>query len=221
MTTQATTPAITTNETPEATTFPAQLIDKANDISAFASDEPSRCVIQGIHLDRRFTEATDGKIMIRVPYVTTPATEYPAIDRVSDELTDSIVNVKAFTDAIKAAPKSKNLPVLQTVRLSSNAKGDKVQLATTDLDDARVVESKRIEGKYPNTDAVWPEQPDGKSICLSGELLKRIADYAIKHGKDDAPIRLTMTDEFSPVTFAIKLEDGREAKGVLMPMRMS
>lgn len=204
------------------------LLDAANDLSAFCSKDEKRQILQGIHVNG-CTEACDGRILIRVPFVPIPADEFPPVSTASNDRKDCIIPAKQLTEALSKA-KGMTLPVLNTVRLSTRpGEGTaplRAQLVTTDLDNQRMIEAKTIDGNYPNTEQVIPKDEPKLSICLSSTYLRKIADYAEKHGVDKhgdnqgCPIRIDLVDELSPARFTIPLHDGRQAKIVLMPMRM-
>ncbi len=48
------------------------LLDRACDVSKFASKEPTRMAINTVHLHKDGVEATDGRLHIRVPYPSFP-----------------------------------------------------------------------------------------------------------------------------------------------------
>lgn len=215
------------------------LIDGANDITAFASTDENRYVLNGVYMNGKGTEATNGRIAIRVPFVMMGAEEFPPVKGATAEREPVIIPTKAFKEAISNAGKVKStLPVLNCVRVSTfreqrtvidpKTKAEtvetetKAQLATTDLDASRVIETRVVDGNYPNIAQVYPNDEPKLTISLSAVYVKMIAEYALKHGKSDqAPITFRFTDELSGVRFDIPLEDGRKAEGVLMPMRLS
>lgn len=205
------------------------LIDRANDVSAFCSVNPSHYVITGVYANDKGTEASDGYIAIRVPFVETSAEEFPACANAGSERLPAIIPVKPLKEAIsKAASHKSNLSVLNCVRLSSSKAGDKVQFVLNDLDTERVIETRPIEGQFPKLDAVWPDKKPDLTIELSAELLSTIVDYALKHGEEFSKerwkyhtVKFAFNDELSPVRFTVQIADGRKAEGVLMPCRMS
>jgi DNA polymerase III sliding clamp (beta) subunit (PCNA family) len=159
-----------------------------------------------------------------VPYVGTPHEEFPAIPNVTHEREHATIPSKIFQEALAKAGKGCSLPVLNCVRISTRKEANgtiKAQLATTDLDTNRVLETKCIDGQFPNTDQVIPQEAPTLSIALGADLINRIAEYALKHGAKAKAITFHFTDALSPARFDVPLEGGRVAKGVLMPMRMS
>lgn len=203
------------------------LIDRANDVSAFASTDKNRHILNGVYMNGKGTEATDGRVCIRVPYSQIGAEEFPPVASASNERQCAIVPTKSFQDAIRTIPKGMTLPVLHCLRVSTRQHGSNLvaQLTTTDLDQTRVTESKTIDGTYPNLETVWPKDEPKFSIAISAEVLKKVVDYAAKNGLEDGHgyhvINFHFTDNLSAVRFSIPLEDGRKAEGVAMPMRMT
>lgn len=194
------------------TTTTYRTVDKANEITAFASTDKSRRVLHGVHCAADYTEATDGWVMIRVPYAGGSqfgdGGEFEA---------GRIVPSAAIKEALTKLNK-----VVPVVKLETE-NGQKVNLTRLDGDSKRVMSVTAIEGQFPNTDQVWPGEEPKFSITLNGELLAKIAAYAVKHGADQATpeIRFDFTDNMAPVVFTIPIGDGRKASGVLMPMRMA
>lgn len=209
------------------------LLDRANDVSAFASSNPNRIVLQGVHANGEGVEATDGTIYIRVPYVQIDPAEFPPVKSASDERKCALLPVKALKEALKTIPKS-NLPVLNTVRLSTVEETYekapptlKAQLATTDLDAQRVIETRCWEGEYPATQGIIPEHPKNvkRRIAINALNLKRIAEYALAHGANPngcvaPPVVFEFAQATESIKFEINLVDGRKAEGCVMPVRL-
>lgn len=201
---------------------PARLIDRANDLSAFCSTDAGRSVLHGIHFRKEGTEATNGRMLMRVPYVVADLSDYPPVAGITSksELKDCIIPAKAVSEAVKNAEKYRGpLPILSNVHVQSNC--TKATLTTYDLDNERVLLPRLIDLDYPKTEQVIPTEKAKAVICLSAEYLQDIADYVLKNNEKNMGIRLEIIDELSPMRFGITLDDGREVKGVLMPMRMS
>lgn len=192
------------------------LIGKQHDITAFASTDQSRYVLNGVHFnaEKKRLEATNGAILITIPVVESE--EFPPVKGASEALpTSNIIPTAPFKRALANIPKRSSLPILENALLDSNAK---ITLTTTDLDTEQSVTAKPVEGKFPDVDKVVPDTTGWQAIQLSGEYLSIIADYAKKHS---AGITFRIKDELSPVTFSIRTQSGLTAEGVLMPMRIT
>lgn len=201
--------------------FPALGVE--HEITSFASSAPTRYVLNAIYLDseRKVAVATDGSMLIRVPYEITE--EFPPLgEHLKPETNSVILPAKQFKDAMKDAGKGRGtLPILEKVAVAKNCEPNKVVLVSTDLDTQLDRKIKVVEGTFPNYTQFLPTEDPPHKISLSPYRLKVICDYALKHGRDQACVTIGMSDELSPITFSITLKDGKKATGVLMPMRMS
>lgn len=230
----ATDPAPTPEQTPtptaQAPVNPPVLLSKHHDISGFASQDQTRFVVNGIHYKPtgRYIEATDGRLLIRVPVVNMPEQDETPLNRtklpgnVADECIMPTAPFKKGLANIKAV---KGLTFSAYAKLLAN--GDKnVTLVTTDLDVQQSVTARSIEGQYPNTDMVMPTKEPKFKIALSPELLGKFCDYASKHGHEKESVMLVeFWDDLSPVRLSFRIDDPNDtplrAVGILMPMRMS
>jgi DNA polymerase III sliding clamp (beta) subunit (PCNA family) len=181
-------------------------LDQVTDVSAFASTDSSRYVLNGIHLGKEFVEATDGRMLVRAPYPV-------GYDKPAEGFILPGKDVKSAVAGLKKC----RLPNA-VVKVEKNC--TKAKLVAEDV--SRTAEL--VDGNWPNTDQVWPGEEPKFSITLSARLLVTIATYVKNiHAKDTASpsIRLDFTDATSVTVWSTKLDDGREVKGLLMPMRMT
>lgn len=192
----------------------AKLIDKANDIGGFSSSDETREVLRGVHFTENFTEATDGRVIIRVPYPAQHVDDHPV--KGSDKLGDVIVPSEAIKRALGDAHKNSRLPVLETVRVSNDGDGC-VVLGATDLDTE--VRSRVRVGQYPNTDTVIPSGEFKTTILLSPDYLGAICAYASEHIRSGYGLKIETNGPVDPVKITFPLKDGRGVLVVLMPMR--
>ena len=206
----------------------AVLIGRHHDISAFASTDVSRYVLNGVHYNARLgvVEATDGYALVRVP-VCRRAEEFPPVKAGEATLEDCIIPVAAFKKALANTCKTSALPVLQCARLSG-ADG-KVTMAASDLETEQAVTVKGVEGTYPDCDQVIPAEEPTLTITVAASLLKRVAEYAERHGRElntgGVPITFEFIGALSAIRFSVPLDDAMGetpvARGVLMPMRLA
>lgn len=207
------------------------LLGKHHDILAFASKDESRPVLNSVHYnhEKRFLEATDGMILIRVPVKVDEEDAFPPVS-INGEAKDCIVPTAAFKKALGNIPKGGNQPILKHLRLTVSGDDEKakINLAVNDLDTEQCVTVKPMEGGYPDTELVIPKEEPTLTITLSSRILMQIAAYAEKHGKasgSGTAVKLSFTDALSKVRFSFPLEnpsgDTIEATGIAMPMRMS
>jgi hypothetical protein len=157
-------------------------------------------------------------ILIRVPVETSE--DFPPISGGHEPPTDAIIPVGPFKKALAGIPKNMTLPILENVALS-NVNGAQVRLTTNDLDTENSIVAKRIEGNYPNTDAVIPTDAPTFQVSIAAPVLRLIADYFCKHGKEVQAINFSFIDALSPIRFEGRTDSGTLVKGVAMPCRMS
>lgn len=202
----------------------AILIGKHHDLSAFASTDDSRMILQSVHYHagHKAVEATNGKIFIRVPVEERLADEFP-VQGPEAAPTDCVIPLPAFKKAIGNIPNGSTPTSIQRARLDAAQDGEsvKVALSTTDLSSEQAIKVKGVEGTYPNCDVVIPTDPPKLTISLAAELLLTLATYAKKHGAEGQFITFEFTDNLGAVRFGVRLQEGGRATGVMMPARMS
>lgn len=214
--------AVTPKTTPSETGIP--LLGKCHDITAFASTDPGRWPINGVHYhaEKHAIEATDGRVLIRVPVPVSD--DFPPLGENRHAAPDCIIPPAPFKKALANVPRKATLPVLQNVALNANGKPGRVILTTNDLDTQTDLDTKPLDANFPNCDQAIPEEKPTFSITIAGNILARIADYAIKHGRHAGKysdgVRFDFTKSTEPVLCRIPTEAG-EALIVAMPMRLS
>src|SRR5574340_1053737 len=108
---------------PQASAVEAQpaatsvLLGREHDVTAFASSDPKRAVLNAVHYSARHSaiEATNGKVLIRVP-VTARAEEFPPVADTAPA-TDCLIPLAPFKRALANVPESTHLPILAHMRL--------------------------------------------------------------------------------------------------------
>ena len=182
-------------------------LDKACDISGYASTDTSRFVITHVHLREDFLEATDGRMMVRIPYPPTATDE--TVDRKGlDAMVPALTVKKALRDAGKAGVVDAHVNGAVSLIVPGGV----------------THKAEKVDGQYPQTDKVWPGKEPTFSITLAAELLAKLAEHAAKHGKRNGTctgIRFDFTADCEAVRFSYALGPDRQATGVLMPMRMA
>lgn len=203
----------------------AILLAKHHDITPFVSTDESRYALNGVHYhkEKKVLEATDGRIIIRVPVEQDGDDAlFPPVPTPLTDPEDCIIPTGPFKKALVNIPNGSSLPILKHARLDTTKDGDKITaiMTTTDVDTNQAVSSKTIEGRFPHCDHVFPTEAPKFSITLAPEILVRLAAYANKFAKEKSGIRFDFLSETEAVRFSFTLENGQVASGVLMPMRM-
>jgi len=198
------------------------------DLQAFASSESTRYALSGIHLEPGRAVASNGKMMLIVPSVTTD--EWPG------EMTEGlkplpkegiIVPVAALKKAFAFVDRKSKIEVLRGVIAGVGPKDSDKGLATlvgTDLETSGTVKARVIEGSFPAVDDVLPdEKARPYKVVISASLLKSIVAYASKHAnvKRLCAMRFSFDpkDRDASVRIDFMLPDGRKVTGVIMPIK--
>ena len=141
------------------------LLKPHHQIAKFASADESRYAICGVHFNiaDRMVEATNGRLLMRVPFGDGDPTEFPGCDSsLTQGVKECTVPSEPYAEAFKAVSKNQAiLPVLQTLLVASDGlKDGRVSLTANDLDTERIVNSKCIPAHFPTV---------AKAIHLDGK----------------------------------------------------
>ena len=200
-------------------------------ISAFASSDPTRYMLQGVHIEASGNMiATDGHILgILTPGDSLEEKDFPSIGQSAGDVpalvpcTLAIDGIKALSRAI---PTKSRMPIVKHALLdhtATNANG-KAVFHVTDLENPQVVNVAKLDGTFPNYVAVMPKDPTVYRIVFDAELLKRVATAALTLGKDqkETAIELEFTASgLSAMKATTTNKDGQTLTAVVMPLRGS
>lgn len=198
-----------TKETQTKPTNTTILLTRAHDLTAFASTDPARVVLNGVHYHaaKKRVEAANGPVCAYLPVTETPAEGRPAP-------TDCIIPSAALAKAMSNTSKKK-WSAENKVRLDCNGA---ITLTTTDGNTEQVVTCDPIEGEYPDIDKCMPDGEVTLRVVLSARYLQALAAYALKHGCEGGKIFFEFRDGLSPIGFRILTAAG-ELAGLFAPMR--
>lgn len=174
-----------------------------------------------INVTSAYCEANNSHLMLRVPHPSFDVAEFPSQgnDHAPVEAGKSVLITPATLEkALKnTSTRSSSLPILATVKLGINDKGNPV-LVATDLDTTVSFEQRAIEGEYPDTDQVIPDASTPHVFSCSAAYLKLFCDWAIRNGNGRDPIiHFHSSSPTAPILLTIPMEDAQQATGVLMP----
>lgn len=193
-------------------------------LKAFAATEKMHYALNGVHLTSRFAEATDGKMLLRVPHANFDAEGFPEVNDHSVGLNgeDFIVQPSAFEKAFAGAAKKTSRAVLQYVRAGVTEDGEKPVLSATNLEDSVSIRTRPVEGEFPHSDTLIPD-PEGAlaRVTLAADRLAEFCTFANRYGDNDGGTRTITLELYGPdraVRIPVPLAPGREAIGVLMPI---
>jgi len=169
----------------------------------------------GVHVTPDFTEATNGHLLVRLPKPDMDPADFPVVEGTEPDAPDDVILPVESLKGWKPA-KGNSIPILNYLRLTSHH--GTVDLASTDLETCKVNRVKPIEGTFPKTDKVIPAGLE-PAFAFDPVYLKLLASWAQKHGAKSMifhPPKDPVTDGMLITT---RLQDGREATMVLMPVR--
>ena len=200
---------------------------------AFASTDSSRQALQHLRIDPDGTIwATNGYTLIRVKSTGAPSDdEFPCIDTIpADAQTPKtsillpVATAKAVLASLKKV-KHGRLPILAHALLKQ--KGDRLFLATTDLETPQVFEVKVPNATFPTVEGVLPggkfgggTAPEAGVIGINPHYLGAVAAY---HRLFDTPkdiVRITGQGPTSATLFEWEDGHGHEVLIIVMPVRL-
>jgi len=145
----------------------------------------------------------------------------------SEPITEALLPRDSALAVLKTLPKKSTLPILTHAALYKV--GTDLEAYTTDLESTQTVRATPPDAKFPNVDKVIPESetvPEGgmalRTVTLSAQYLKEIAEYALKYAESGKPgITFTLggDSKADAVRLEINLDGERVVIGALMPMK--
>ena len=192
-------------------------------IKDFTTDSSARPEISGILIKPKESVATDSFMLIRVDSVEGDLADYPQLpDKKSPkkEFEEFILPKKSADDVLKLFNGSYNIQLLNNAVITKR-KDDSVEIGKTDLETFNSVNSRIIEGSFPNYKQLFQEQGKYVEIEVNPTFLKRIATFYSEFCdvKEGLKIRVPV-DPNGIVRFkGQRNETGQEAEVLLMPIR--
>lgn len=189
----------------------------------FASDNPTRQVLNGIFIGDEHCVATDGAILGQTERQVLRSDELPnPLGSMEPGYTGTIVPSEAVRDAKKTLRKGNGLPVLNDLYLFKGT------IASTDLDSTHQTSFKPIEGTYPKYAQVFPKA-DGHNVVKAVISVKNLEKLvrASKRIKATSVELEVIEDEKGKATLSlIKAElrsftaDALKITAIVVPMRV-
>ncbi len=210
------------------------------DVAKFASKDSTRYSLNSILVEPGATVATDGHQLVKVsaPNHETKLENFPVIPGVTMVRPSANFLLPASTalEVSKQIPRKSTIPVLQNAAVL-DAGPDHVGMVTTDLDSAKPVTVRKVEGTFPSYQTVIDDLEKvtvQSEVKLNGLLLGELAKFLGQfNGGRQPEIKLTIfepiqpelnkKDGIKPYNRAVRLtaantDTGQEAYAVLMPM---
>jgi hypothetical protein len=167
-------------------------------------------------------EATNGRILARVkgamPFDPQDYPDVPALQSAPQGGTVGTIPAEVWSKAFKGVPRRPVKPVLGTVAAVLGK--DQATLVSTDLENANVQSPRLVEGRWPNSDQVFPKGKPRFTINVDAKLLIDLLQVAMAFSSQDHNNKVTMEfhDRNNPIAIRTKSDDGQEFSGLIVPL---
>jgi len=191
------------------------------DLNAFCEIENKRN-LNHVRVTQKFSEASDGKMMVRITECETKADDYPQIEEGTGV---KEVLIPSETARKTKLPKSHISPIDRKACLSRTS-DDTVFMSFTDLENKSSVSIPYEEEiHWPDTDRVFPEKTDYQHLAVDARLLDKLCKYVIKHHNDydsvpSLHIYFHRTKSDQVVEFNFDMQKNRNGAALLMPLNI-
>ncbi len=201
-----------------------RLLNKANLELAELTEKDSSRGLDVIRVTEDFTEATDGKVLVRVGLPNEDADDYPVIDGVprNGGNPDVLIRQDQASALAKAIVRRTTLPILQHAVVAVD--GDKVIAATTDLEKQTILPTAgelRVNGNYPETDVlIPPEDRPAVKVPVNAKILLSVLKYIVKHTEYPHQITIEVPMKTTEaLRLTTKTRHGQPVMALVMPRR--
>lgn len=167
-------------------------------------------------------EVCDGKYLLRVDGPLPDAADYPAppaIVEAPNSAMAAIVGAKDWKAAFRAVPKPKrgSSPVLSHLALVPGERT--VTLGATDGTTQAVQTIENVDGRWPQTDQVFPKDAPVATVKLDVSKLAQLAAVLASILPDDGQtVTLELHGDSKPIQIKAETADGQKIAALLMPM---
>ena len=195
------------------------LIDRqALKILKVASTDPTRPVLQGLHINGGHAEATNGHVLARVALPATPVEGCPeAWKGAGDSLEGKLLDPQDLKEVDRALQKQKGiLPILSVAAIGHAENGLQASWGL----EGQVYAVREIEGSFPDIERVIPTGKPTLQVAIAAKYLRMIADLAEKDGRVIFTFRQTKGEV--PYIEGVEFQCGgdRPIDGLVMPLRL-
>lgn len=187
------------------------------EVAKIASKSAMRPEIAGVFFKQDRTVATDG---FRLLEVRTPADvkveDFPMVDgkAAMRGIQPFIVPARSLRE-IKL-PKKTNLPICQNVAIK-HLDDKRAEFLTTDLETANITTARKVEGKFPDYEQIFPTGEPAAQVVINGELLAELVAIMAKLNKTSS-VRLKFYGPEKPIVLEAG-ELNQKARGLIMPIK--
>jgi len=195
-------------------------------IHTLAPDE-NRYYLSGIHVTQKHTEVTNGHFVFRLTALESDAADLPAQGPNLVPLesgVDASISAKSAKKVMGAIPSKPGasgvMPFKTWTWLGKNTTGERVEFLSTDLETWLPVNARRIDGKYPNIEAVLKstkDKPLKTKISFDAEYMAKLCAMLTKTGFKN--VKMETRGPADAIHITGKNDCGQEATVLLMPMQ--
>lgn len=190
-----------------------------------APREESRYTLKAICVTEQATVVTNGHYLVHVTHPKQDLACYPSVPGAASdaELADVkqiLVGRDSALELLKAMPKKEKIPILNNAVIGQAEDGS-IKAVTTDLDMHRPATFRKVDGQYPNWQAVITSHSEpmvrvGLNAAYVAELLKQAASYNERSNF----VEISIWNSQQAVRFdAYDPETNQNWTAMLMPMR--
>ena len=192
-------------------------------IVGVASDDPTRFVLNGIHvIDDGKTcrlQATDGKICLESEFTPLAEADFPPFPDAPPEdskIKSGVIRSETVQAILKVIPKKSRLPGLNTARVYFT-KSNQGMALTNDLENSSIMPFNLIDGIFPTIEHTIPKKSAVKlSVALGLPVLKKLILTLEK--MEVTYLELGFIDDKAPILVTADAPD-QTVRGAFMPCR--
>ena len=187
-------------------------------IANFCGKNQARPELAGIFVEADKTTSTDGFILIQVSTPKGDIADFPTLpsgQKPKSNFQPFILPAGKAKEIESNIPAKMSLPILNHAVIISQKAGI-VEIATTDLEGAKITQTRTIEGKYPEFQPFLKEKGKYIEVLLNPAYLEKIANFFKGFSESQTITMKVPYDDKSPLHFISENPD-QSAHAVLMP----
>lgn len=204
------------------------IYNKNNFLIHALCDKDGRDEVTGIHLTSKFTEVTNGRLLLQIetpkvdlnelPESTNPIMKFK--DEVEKEsLCDFVLHQDNAKEIEKTIPKKASYPILQNTWLGVNTNKEQVEFVSNNLGitSSRITQKPQIQ--YFKTENVFPDKEVKISVGFNPELMMKFCQVLKKIGVKT--IKMDIRNDTTALEFfGVIPETDQSVRGLLMPKKL-
>jgi len=150
------------------------------EIIKLACNDETRQALNGLYVDGDTTVVTDGHKLIRVKSQSPPVCDWPANGIKWTVEEPFIIDKKTVEKALKNIPKKQAIPILHNAAVGlikvEEGTAKKAVCQTTDLERTENIETRTVDGKFPDYKRVIPDYENESEYSRIGISAKYLMD---------------------------------------------